>query len=121
MTPRVYDKVWSKVASLSADERSRTLRTIFGPNMRQLSSGGAPLPRYIAEGFCEAGLPLLEGYGLTESSPVISFNSIEQYRLGSVGKAIGDVEVRIADDGEILSRGPHIMQGYFNQPQATNA
>ncbi len=118
--PRVYDKVWSKVSSLPADERGRTLRAIFGPNMRQLTSGGAPLPRYIAEGFFEAGLPLLEGYGLTESSPVISFNSIEQYRLGSVGKAIGDVEVRIADDGEILSRGPHIMQGYWKNPEATS-
>ena len=118
--PRVYDKVWSKVSTLPADERGRTLRSIFGPNMRQLTSGGAPLPRYIAEGFFEAGLPLLEGYGLTESSPVIAFNSIEQYRLGSVGKAIGDVEVRIAADGEILSRGPHIMLGYWKNPEATS-
>lgn len=117
--PRVYEKVWSQIKTLSADERAAAIRKTFGAEMRQLTSGGAPLPRYIAEGFFAAGLPLLEGYGLTESSPVISFNSIEQYRIGSVGQAIGDVDVRIADDGEIQTRGPHVMQGYWKNPTAT--
>lgn len=117
--PRVYEKVWSQIKTLSEADRATAIRKTFGTEMRQLTSGGAPLPRYIAEGFFAAGLPLLEGYGLTESSPVISFNSIEQYRVGSVGKAIGDVEVRIAADGEIQTRGPHVMQGYWKNPTAT--
>lgn len=117
--PRVYEKVWSAIKTLSADDRAKAIRRTFGDEMRQLTSGGAPLPRYIAEGFFAAGLPLLEGYGLTESSPVISFNSIKNFRVGSVGQAIGDVEVRIADDGEIQTRGPHVMQGYWKNPTAT--
>lgn len=117
--PRVYEKVWNSVATQEPEARARTIRHIFGPRMKQLTSGGAPLPKYIAEGILATGLPLLEGYGLTESSPVIAFNNIEQYRLGSVGRAIRDVDVRIADDGEILTRGPHVMQGYWKNPQAT--
>ena len=118
--PRVYEKVWNSVATLDAETRNSALRSVFGPRIKQLTSGGAPLPRQIAEGFFAAGLPLLEGYGLTETSPVISFNSIEQYRIGSVGKALGDVDVRIAYDGEILTRGPHVMRGYWKNEDATN-
>jgi long-chain acyl-CoA synthetase len=119
--PRFYEKVWSDVEQLAADERRDELWQIFGPRIRQLSSGGAPLPRHVCEGFHEAGLPLLEGYGLTESSPVISFNSLENCRIGTVGRAIPDVDVRIADDGEILTRGPHVMKGYWKNPEATAA
>lgn len=119
--PRVYEKVWNGIAGLDPETRARAVRRIFGDRMKQLTSGGAPLPRHIAEGIFATGLPLLEGYGLTESSPVIAFNNIHQYRLGSVGKAIRDVEVRIADDGEILTRGPHVMQGYWRNPEATAA
>lgn len=117
--PRVYEKVWNNIATFSPDDRKAALLSIFGGQMKQLSSGGAPLPKYIAEGYFDAGFSLLEGYGLTESSPVITFNSVKVYRLGSVGKPLGDVEVRIADDGEILTRGPHVMQGYWKNPQAT--
>lgn len=117
--PRVYEKVWNAVATLPAADRAAKLKELFGRNVRQLTSGGAPLPRYIADGFFEAGLPLLEGYGLTESSPVISFNSIEQFRVGSVGKPLGNVEVRIASDGEIETRGPHVMRGYWKNSDAT--
>ena len=117
--PRVYEKVWNAVGTLDQESRTSALRSIFGSRVKQLTSGGAPLPRYIAEGFFESGIPLLEGYGLTESSPVIAFNSIENYRLGSVGQALGDVEVKISDAGEILTKGPHVMTGYWKNPDAT--
>ena len=119
--PRFYEKVWSTVEHLAPEARAARLRSIFGPRIRNLSSGGAPLPTHLAEGFAAAGIPLLQGYGLTESSPVISFNSIECNRLGSVGRPIEGVEVRIAPDGEILTRGPHVMRGYWKDPQATAA
>ena len=117
--PRFYEKIWSSVSQLDPDSRRIQLHAIFGPNMTQLCSGGAPLPQHVCLGFFEAGLPLLEGYGLTETSPVISFNSLNDYRIGSVGLALPGVDVRIAADGEILTRGPHVMPGYWENADAT--
>jgi len=93
----------------------------FGGRLRFTVSGGAPLARKIAEFFDIVGLPVLNGYGLTESSPVIAVNRLESNRLGSVGLAPPDVEIKVAPDGEILARGPNIMRGYWNKPEATAA
>jgi long-chain acyl-CoA synthetase len=117
--PRFYEQIWTSVEHLEDDRRSREIHRVFGSRMRYLTSGGAPLPRHVCQGFHDAGLPIHEGYGLTESSPVICFNNERSHRIGTVGQAIPDVEVRIADDGEILTRGPHVMQGYWRNPEAT--
>ncbi len=117
--PRFYEKVYAAVASPDPEQTGKRLRNIFGPRIRELSSGGAPLPRAIAEAYQAAGLLLLQGYGLTESSPVIAFNRRSAHKLATVGQPIPGVEVRIADDGELLTRGPHVMKGYWNNSRAT--
>jgi long-chain acyl-CoA synthetase len=82
-------------------------------------SGGAPLGRELAEWYADIGIRIYEGYGLTETSPVIAVNTPNAHRVGSVGKPLGNVEVRIAEDGEILVRGPSVFRAYWNKPQET--
>jgi long-chain acyl-CoA synthetase len=117
--PRFYEKVLSARASSDPEETGRRLREVFGPRIDYVSSGGAPLPLPVAEAYHRAGLLLLQGYGLTESSPVISFNSRLRHKIDTVGLPLPGVEVKIAPDGEVLTRGPHVMKGYWKNPQAT--
>ena len=95
------------------------LREALGGRIRALVSGGAPLAPELAWFFYGAGMPIYQGYGLTESSPVIACNTPRANRLGSVGKPIPGVRVRIAEDGEILASGPNVMRGYYNRPAET--
>jgi long-chain acyl-CoA synthetase len=99
--------VWSKI------------RENVGGRLHTMISGSAPLPPAVAEFFHGIGLPITEGYGLTETSPVLTGNPPSAVRAGTVGRAVPGVEIQVAPDGEILARGPNIMTGYYHKPDET--
>ena len=98
----------------------RKIRRELGGRLKFFISGGAPLARQLGEFFYGIGVTILEGYGLTETSPVITVNRLDRLKFGTVGIAFKHVEVRIADDGEVLAKGPSIMKGYYQDSAATN-
>ena len=107
-----------KLADLILFEK---LRNAMGGRIRILVSGGAALADEVSLAFLGAGLPIVQGYGLTETSPVITAGQLHDIRVGTSGKPIRNVEVRIAADGEIETRGPQVMQGYWHKPDETRA
>lgn len=95
------------------------IRARMGGRVQTFVSGGAPLGRELAEWYASIGIRIHEGYGLTETSPVIAINSPRSHKLGTVGRPLANVEVRIADDSEILVRGPSVFRAYWNRPDET--
>jgi long-chain acyl-CoA synthetase len=125
--PSVFMSVpslWEKLASVTlqegeAERRREKLREITGGRLRMCLSGGAGLKREVKELFHSAGVLIIEGYGLTEASPTLTLNRPDAFRFDSVGKALPSVELRLAEDGEILARGPNVFSGYHEDPAAT--
>ena len=95
------------------------VRNLFGGRLRQAVTGAAPIAPEILEFFYACGVPVMEGYGLTETASVATVNTLDAFRLGSVGPPLPGVEVRIADGGEILIKGPNLFNGYYRDVQAT--
>jgi long-chain acyl-CoA synthetase len=99
-----------------ADEQLfKNVRAIFGGNVRHATSGAAPIAKEILEFFWACGVPVLEGYGMTETATAATTSTVENHRFGTVGRALPGVELKIAQDGEILVKGPNIFSGYHNQ------
>ena len=118
--PSVWEKLAAGVAGEPTAERRReVLRERTGGRLRFCLSGGAGLPRSVKELFWEAGVLIIEGYGLTETSPTLTLNRLDAFRFDTVGKVLPSVEVVLAPDGEILARGPTVFGGYHQDPSAT--
>ncbi|HVT29739.1 MAG TPA: AMP-dependent synthetase/ligase, partial [Lacipirellulaceae bacterium] len=117
--PFVYQRVMEAVCNNAAIDEPTALRSVFGPQMKMLFCGGAPVAPDVEAWYTTCGRPLLTGYGMTEASPVVAVSTCRERRVGTVGPVLPGVEVHIADDGEILVRGPNIMLGYWKDEAAT--
>jgi long-chain acyl-CoA synthetase len=116
--------VWEKIATTAmggttTEARSEKLREVTGGHLRFCLSGGAGLKREVKEFLYEHGVLIIEGYGLTETSPTLTLNRPDAFRFDTVGKVLPSVEVKLAEDGEILARGPSVFGGYHKDPAAT--
>lgn len=102
-----------------AEKEGVSLKSLLGGEIKRCYCGGAPLAPSVEQRFFDEGVPLYNGYGLTEASPVVTVNTPDAHKIGTVGRPLPGVEVRIADDGEVLVQGPNVMLGYWNDPEAT--
>jgi long-chain acyl-CoA synthetase len=118
--PRIFEKIYTlATTALPPEQLAAGVRALFGGRLRQALTGAAPIAPAILEFFHAAGVPVLEGYGMTESTGVGTVNLLDRFRLGKVGVAAPGVQVKIADDGEVLMAGPHVFAGYWRNPIAT--
>jgi long-chain acyl-CoA synthetase len=117
--PYVYQRIADHVRAGGAGDEAAALRNVLGGRMERLSCGGAALAPDVDAWFAARGMPILCGYGLTEASPVITATPPGQHRPGSVGRPLAGVEVKLAEDGEILVRSPGVMRGYWRDDAAT--
>ncbi len=117
--PYFYERVYRGLNEAGIAHQPDAVRSVLGGRIRLLCGGGAALPTYLFDYYQQQECPIFQGYGLTETSPVISISTPSAYRRGASGRPIPGIEVRIAEDGEILTRGPHVMMGYYRDEQAT--
>ena len=117
--PYFFERVRQKLVEAGVADEPGKLRKVLGGKIRGCCSGGAALPNEAFDFFESRGVPLMQGYGLTETSPVISLSTLDVRKRGTAGQPLRSVEVRIADGGEILTRGPHVMLGYWQDDDAT--
>ncbi len=118
--PYFFDKCYRILREQGIAEQPDAVSRLLGGRIEYCCCGGAGLPEYLFDYYQSQGVPVLPGYGLTESSPVISVSRTDAVRRGASGRPIADVQVRIAEDGEILTKGPHVMMGYYRDPEATS-
>jgi long-chain acyl-CoA synthetase len=118
--PRFFEKIHARIVGENGTDQvpPQTVRDAFGGRIRLLTSGGAPLPEQIAQFFLDAGLPILQAYGLTENI-CVAFNTVENLKFGTVGRPMPMCEVEIAPDGEILVKSPMMFSGYYKEPEKT--
>ena len=111
---------YQKIAQQVGDAPPGTLQKLFGGNLKRCFCGGAAIAPEVEKVFQRQGLPILSGYGLTEASPVISATAHDDYRPGTVGRPLANLETKISREGELLVRGPNVMKGYWNDQAATD-
>jgi long-chain acyl-CoA synthetase len=117
--PHLYRRIMEKVRADRPSDEAAALHDYFGGRMLRLNCGGAAVAPDVEAWYADHGLPLLPGYGMTEASPVVAVSNLQSRRKGTVGRPLADVEVRIADDCEVLVRGPNVMLGYWQDDAAT--
>ena len=119
--PYFYDKIFRRLHESGQQPEQGVVQKLLGGKVRHCFCGGAALPEHVETFFAEQEQPILAGYGLSETSPVISVSTKAESRPGAVGRPLSNIEVRFAEDGELLTRGPHVMQGYWQDEAATLA
>jgi long-chain acyl-CoA synthetase len=122
--PRIFEKIYRSVAAASGPDGpgealAAKVRSILGGRVREASSGGAPIAPEVLEFFWRCGIPVMEGYGLTETGTAVTVSRPDAHRFGTVGRAVPGIELEIALDGEILISGPSVFSGYYRDPEAS--